>query len=71
MDGDSFKANEMMIDCLLKSTARGKWTSFLKALEESGIKQCFFLLCVTLHHFTGGERPQVHLRALFQARAGT
>ncbi|XP_053407040.1 antiviral innate immune response receptor RIG-I-like isoform X2 [Mercenaria mercenaria] len=35
LDGDPFKANEEMIDCLLKSTAKGKWRSFLDALEKS------------------------------------
>ncbi|XP_060571676.1 uncharacterized protein LOC132729852 isoform X2 [Ruditapes philippinarum] len=32
---DPFKANEMMIDCLRKSSAMGKWKSLLTALENA------------------------------------
>ncbi|XP_053407031.1 antiviral innate immune response receptor RIG-I-like isoform X2 [Mercenaria mercenaria] len=35
IDSDTFKATEEMINCLLKSRARGKWASFLYALEQS------------------------------------
>ncbi|XP_060584942.1 antiviral innate immune response receptor RIG-I-like isoform X2 [Ruditapes philippinarum] len=35
IDADPFKANEMMIDCLLKSSAMGKWKSLLTALENA------------------------------------
>ncbi|XP_060565541.1 antiviral innate immune response receptor RIG-I-like isoform X2 [Ruditapes philippinarum] len=35
IDADPFKANEMMIDCLMKSSAQGKWKSLLTALEKS------------------------------------
>ncbi|KAL4232265.1 Caspase recruitment domain [Mactra antiquata] len=36
MQNDTFKANEIMMDCVFRSEQPGKWTSFMEALKKSG-----------------------------------